>query len=292
MKLNLRRFASYPAPLRILSFVLLLLAVWVPFAAPVYALVPDPNWQSLLTMPVLYGQFLWLVGVWGRRVYGEAGLLGQYGLQLSRANGQDLALGLAIGYGSLFSLFSLEGLLGWIVWRSPVLSWVRLIPEALLISLLIGFAEETFFRGWLLDELERDYRPAIALWINAILFALVHFIKPLEVLMRLWWTFPGLVLLGLALVWGKRRSRHPASMMAAGRLGLPMGLHGGLVGGFYMINVGQLVRYTGQVPPWVTGLDNNPLASALGVTFLAAIALAMYYLSHPSQRAADRNKSV
>ncbi len=271
---------------------LLLLVAWVPFAAPVYAWVPDPNWQSLLTMPVLYGLFLWLVGVWGQRVYGERGMLGRYGLQWNRANGQELALGLAIGYGSLFSLFILEGLCGWVVWRSPLMPWVRLIPEALLISLLIGLAEETVFRGWLLDELERDYRPPIALWANAIIFALLHFIKPLEVLMRLWWTFPGLVLLGLALVWGKRRSRAPTARMTGGRLGLPIGLHGGLVGGFYMINVGQLVRYTGQVPPWVTGLDDNPLASVLGVIFLAAIALAMYRWSHPAQAVTNRDHSV
>jgi threonine/homoserine efflux transporter RhtA len=79
--------------------------------------------------------------------------------------------------------------------------------------------------------------------------------------------FAGLVLLGLALVWAKQ-SRH-------GRLGLAIGLHAGLVWGNYIINAGQLVQYSGQVPAWVTGIDKNPLAGMMGLLFLSGIALRM-----------------
>ena len=77
----------------------------------------------------------------------------------------------------------------------------------------------------------------------------------------------GLLLLGLTLVWAKRAG--------GGRLGLPIGLHAGFVWGNYIINVGQLVKYSGQVPDWITGVNRNPLAGVTGLLFLGAIALGM-----------------
>lgn len=280
LTLNFRQLAQYPAPVRIFTFMGMLLVVWLPFALPVYGFVTDPNWQSWLSMPVLYAEFLGLAGVWGRWVYGETGTLSRYGLWFNSANGKDLVLGLGIGYGSVLGVFLWEGLMGWITWRSPQIPWFSLIWETLLVSLLIGFAEETLFRGWLLSELERDYSSPIALWGNAIIFALAHFIKPWDVILQLWWTFPSLVMLGLALVWSKWRSRSAHGYPHGGGLGLPIGLHGGLVGGFYLINVGSLVHYTGKVPPWMTGIDNNPLAGGIGMIVLTFIALTMYRLAY------------
>jgi uncharacterized protein len=45
--------------------------------------------------------------------------------------------------------------------------------------------------------------------------------------------------------------------------------------GYYVVNVGDMVAYTGRVPEWVTGLNRNPLAGGVGVLFLMAIALYM-----------------
>jgi LPXTG-motif cell wall-anchored protein len=42
-----------------------------------------------------------------------------------------------------------------------------------------------------------------------------------------------------------------------------------------MINVGQMVQYSGAVPKWITGVDKNPLAGIMGLVFLCAIALLM-----------------
>ncbi|MFM9160282.1 MAG: lysostaphin resistance A-like protein, partial [Dolichospermum sp.] len=140
----------------------------------------------------------------------------------------------------------------------------KIILEGLLVGFGIGFAEELLFRGWLLDELQRDYKLNIAFWIDAILFAVTHFIKTLEAIIHTLPQFPALVLLGLTQVWGKRWKR--------GRLGLPIGLHGGLVWGYYIINVGQLTQYSGQVPDWVTGVNNNPLQGVMGILFMAGLA--------------------
>jgi membrane protease YdiL (CAAX protease family) len=60
--------------------------------------------------------------------------------------------------------------------------------------------------------------------------------------------------------------------IAHNRLGLPIGFHAGLVWGYYIINVGNLVKYSGSVPDWITGVDRNPLAGIMGLLFLGCIA--------------------
>ena len=45
--------------------------------------------------------------------------------------------------------------------------------------------------------------------------------------------------------------------------------------GYYIVNVGNLINYTDKVPNWITGIDGNPIAGILGLSFLAVLALAM-----------------
>jgi membrane protease YdiL (CAAX protease family) len=250
--------------MRLAIFILVLLLLWLPVAAPIYLLVPDSNLVSILTLLVLYGEFIALVKFWGKQVHREPQIFKRYGLQGSRQNWMEWLAGLGGGLAIALSLFTVEGWLGWLVWQSPTVFLPKLILEGWLSAVAIGFAEELLFRGWLLDELERDYRPSITIWATALIFALLHFIKPLAEVLRTFPQFPGLILLGIILVWAKRGS--------GGRLGLSMGLHGGLVWGYYIINVGQLTKYSGQVPDWLTGVDRNPLAGVMGLLFLSAIA--------------------
>ena len=56
-------------------------------------------------------------------------------------------------------------------------------------------------------------------------------------------------------------------------MGICIGLHGGLVWGYYIINVGEMVRYNDRVPVWVTGIDNNPIAGVMGLIFLSGLLL-------------------
>jgi membrane protease YdiL (CAAX protease family) len=268
VKLNWIRFGDYPAPGRLAIFVAMLLGVWVPIAVPIYWLVQDSNWVSILSMAVLYGEFILLGRFWGSRVYGQPQILKHYGLEFSRKNGQDLLGGLGFGLLSLWGLLVVEGLLGWLGWQLPDPDGLpKIILEGLAIALGVGFAEELLFRGWLLDELKRDYRPPVAIAANATIFALLHFIKPIEAMIRNLPAFPGLLLLGLTLIAAKR--------LGQGRLGLPIGFHGGLVCGYYIINTGQLVQYSGAVPQWITGMDQNPIAGISGLCLLSAIAFGM-----------------
>ncbi|MEG5060145.1 type II CAAX endopeptidase family protein [Microcoleus sp. A2-C5] len=272
--INTNKIAKYPFLLRIIIFLLILAAIWLPVAAPIYLLVKDRNLATILTMGLLFVEFLFLVPRWGKQVYGQTQLLKSYGLVNTRQNGFELLTGLAIGLSITFTLFLVQGLFGFVSWQNSN-NLPRIIAEGLLSALGVGFAEELVFRGWLLDELQRDYNNQISVRANSLVFALSHFIKPVAAMLRTWPQFPGLLLLGLILVLAKRNCQN--------RLGLSIGLHAGLVWGYYIINVGELVRYSGSVPDWVTGVNGNPLAGAIGLLFLSVLAVGMRQMSEQSK---------
>ncbi len=266
MKLNLSALARYSAPVRLLAFVGLLLVGWLPFVVLAEWLIDDSNLVSILVMVLLFVEFLGLVRIWGWHVHQSSHPLRSYGLGGSRRNGLELLQWLSLGLISLLGLFALEGIWGWLSWQaSPHL--VQTALEGLGVALGVAFGEELVFRGWLLDELQRDYTPVRSLWISSLVFAILHFIRPLPEILATSPQFLGLVLLGLILVWAKRSHQ--------GRLGAPIGLHAGLVWGYYIIDVGDLVEYSNRVPEWVTGVNQNPLAGVAGLLFLGAIAYAI-----------------
>lgn len=262
MNFIVSKVTRFPAPLRIIVLLLLIGLVWFPFALPLFLGISDPNQRTIVTMGFLFVVFLVMIQLWGKKVYQQENLIKYYGLVGSRQNGQEWLIGLGSGVLLTLTLFIVEGLFGWLNWEhSSELS--RMILEGFLSGIGVGFAEELVFRGWLLDEFERDYHPSIALGINSLLFAILHFIKPLDVILQTWPQFPGLFLLALILILTKR--------ICQNRLGFPMGFHGGLVWGYYLINVGNLVEYSGRAPDWITGVNGNPLAGVMGVGFLSLI---------------------
>lgn len=227
-------------------------------------------------MGVLFAEFLLLLKlVWGRFVYQQPRIFEDYGLERTRQNFQELLTGLGIGLLMTFVMFVLQWLLGWLEFQKQQVVMPRLILEGLASAVGIAFAEELFFRGWLLDELQRDYSLKVSLWADAIIFAVLHFLKPLPEIIRTLPQFPGLLLLGLTLIWAKRTSPRGTWRRQQGRLGLPIGLHAGLIWGYYIISVGQLVEYSDQVAPWITGINGNPIAGFLGWLFMGVLALWM-----------------
>lgn len=297
MKPALSKLRLYPAPVRIAAFLLVLLLLWLPITLPLYWLVSDRNLVSILTLLILYAEFILLVRLWGRHVYHQPNLLWRYGLEWSHRMGLELLAGLAIGSISVLALFVTQGVFGWVTWQVPSITWMQVALEGLVVALGIGFAEELFFRGWLLDELQRDYRSPIVLGVDATIFALVHGIKP---------QFPALFLMGVTLIWAKRSRRdanrtlhlggdqirhHSPSDAPRTRLGLPMGLHAGLVWGYYLVNVGKLVTYSPQAPALLTGLDHNPLAGAIGIFFMSTLAFGLWRYAK-RQLASDLRRDV
>ena len=262
----MKRIAKLSAPLRLLIFIGILSILWLPLAIPIdWLLRHNSNLASIVTMALLFVDLLFLWKFWGQFVYGEANIFARYGLVITARNKQEFFKGLALGFWFCFCLFIVEALLGWIEVKTPTLSLLRIIAEGLLSALGIGLAEELLFRGWLLDELRRNYSKKNCLWIGAILFALAHFIKPIEEIIRTVVTFPALILLGTTLILAKYQH--------GDRLGISIGIHAGLVWGYYIVNVGKLIEYTNQVPVWVTGIDGNPIAGVMGLIFLTGLML-------------------
>lgn len=275
---RLAQVANLPAPLRIFAFLLLLLLLWLPVAVPVALWSRDANQTAIWTMALLFLGFLAIIRPWGRWLHHDPQILRTYGLGFGPESRRELLLGFGLGLTSLLLLFGLCGLLGWVSWQMPSLGLGRIALEGLLVAVGVGLAEELVFRGWILDELERDYRPQTALWANSLAYALLHFIKPLPEVIRTAPQFPGLVLLGMILVWMKRSTqshrRTTVSLLTRpGRLALPIGFHAGIVWGYYLGNVGKLVQLSPLGPEWLIGIDGNPLAGAMGLLCLGGLAL-------------------
>lgn len=243
----------------------MLFLIWLPLKIPIEWVVSifygvtdaARNLASILTYIVLYAEFIILVKLWGRFVYREP-LFRVYGLRQPRQSFRNFLQGLAIGLGSLLLMFALQGVLGWVQWQIPSSAFLRIVLEGGLMAIAVGFVEELLFRGWLLNELDRDYSPQVSLLVSSIVYAAMHGIRP---------QFFALVILGSILVWAKRATR--------GRLGLSIGFHAGVVWGYYLVNVGQLVTSTNRVSDWVTGIDRNPLAGIVGILALSTIAVWM-----------------
>jgi len=136
--------------------------------------------------------------------------------------------------------------------------------NALALVLGVGFAEELLFRGWLWGELARLAGAQRAIGLQAAFFALVH---P-------WYRLPGLeaiglliglVLLGLALALQRRSD--------GGALWGAVGLHGGLVGGWFALQAG-LLQISPGTPAWLIGAGGpnpNPIGGLLGWLGLAGL---------------------
>lgn len=284
----MRSLSDQPAPLRLLAFIGLLALLWLPVYGVVNIWVVDANTASIIYMAGLFFEFLGLTQWWGRQVHGCDRPFHRYGLHRSRQAGYSFLLGLSVGALSLFLLFWVQWWLGWIVWSHgteaapSVADPFRLAMEGLLVALGVALGEELVFRGWLLDELERDYSPAIALGWSSVLFAGLHFIRPLGEIIRTFPQFPGLVVLGLLLVWAKRSQ--------GGQLSIAIGLHAGLVWGYYLVNVGQWVDYQAIVSEWWSGVDQNPLAGGLGLGFLAILALWFRWRAIVANRLAEAQR--
>jgi len=261
---RLQKIKNKSAPVRLSVFTGVLLVLWLPLSIPIYLLLKhDSNLASILTMALLFIELLFLWRFWGKYVYQESNIFAKYGLVATAANRRDFIGGLAIGFWFCLGLFMFEALLGWVKVITPSVSLLKIVAEGLFSAIAIAFAEELLFRGWILDELQRDYRQTTAMWVSALLYALLHFIKPVEEVIRTLVTFPALVLLGITLVLAKNR--------CCDRLGICIGIHAGLVWGYYIVNVGGLIEYTNQVPVWVTGIDGNPIAGITGLIFLTAL---------------------
>jgi membrane protease YdiL (CAAX protease family) len=138
--------------------------------------------------------------------------------------------------------------------------------NALALLVGVGFAEELLFRGWLWGELQHLLAPWAALLAQAWVFALVHPWAsagwPGAVGM-----LGGLILLGVVLALQRRAD--------GGILWGAVGLHGGLVGGWFALQAGVL-EVLPSAPEWLAGpggASPNPIGGLIGWIGLVGLVL-------------------
>ena len=189
------------------------------------------------------------------------------------------------------SFYFLKGLLGAISLLSAILIpiilykdsiWlgqisIDILTNSLLLIFGVGFAEELIFRGWLLEELKNLFGLKKALIFQSFIFSLVHIGFNLPLLHMISILF-GLFLLGLFL--GYLRLKNNNSLWGC------VGLHGGLVGGWFLINNG-LFEISKDAPIWLVGPGNtntNPLGGIWGISLLFFLCFLYFFILRKNQK--------
>ena len=133
--------------------------------------------------------------------------------------------------------------------------------NSIFLILVVGFVEELIFRGWLLEELKNQFGIKKAILGQALIFSIVHigfdlpFLQMLSILI-------GLFLLGILL--SLIRLKDKKSLWGC------IGLHGGLVGLWFITNNG-LFEISKNTPKWLVGpgtINTNPLGGIFGISLI------------------------
>ncbi|HJN36839.1 MAG: lysostaphin resistance A-like protein [Prochlorococcus sp.] len=236
---------------------------------PLKLLWPDLAEESL-ALPGTLTSFLLFVLIlpsWVKLRWAESkpwqalGLSRRQGLQ-GRTGVLALSKGLTWAF-ALLVLVVVPVLLGsWGHWLADISLSESL--NAVLLGLGVGLAEELIFRGWLWGELDRLFSARSGLLLQAAVFSLVHtrfnlgFWPMLALLI-------GLFLLGVALAVRRRLDR--------GSLWGSIGLHGGLVGGWFALQSG-LIQLSPDAPAWLVGpggISPNPVGGIVAILALSAL---------------------
>ena len=149
-------------------------------------------------------------------------------------------------------------------------SWLGKISPGIFINAIfliigVGFAEELIFRGWLLEELKNQFGLKKAIIAQASIFSIVHigFDIPFWQMISI---LSGLFLLGIFL--SLIRLKDNDSLWGC------IGLHGGLVGLWFITNNG-LLDISKDYPKWIFG-PGNPLGGILGIFIM--LVFCFFYL--------------
>jgi len=152
--------------------------------------------------------------------------------------------------------------ISWIGELSPII-----LINSIVLGLGVGFAEEIIFRGWLLEELKFEYGTKISIAIQSIIFSFVHNLSN-----EIFWNIAGLrlgfILLGIFLSLIKIRDK--------GSLWNCIGIHGGLVGIWFLLNNG-LIEFKENTPSFLAGpfTQNvpNPIGSFSAILILLLLCI-------------------
>ena len=133
--------------------------------------------------------------------------------------------------------------------------------NAILLIITIAFAEEIVFRGWLMEEMVLLFGLRKGIIFQSAIFSLAHYRSDIG-LLTLFPFLIGLFLFGLVLT--LRRIKDKGSLWGC------IGLHGGLVGIWYLFDSGMVI-FSVDTPYYFLGPSKdmvNPIGSVIGIPIL------------------------
>ena len=270
MQQPLNRFLLLqPAWLPTVLFIPLLYALgWL--AAVPLTLLGLPTDQLSLTGTVLsFVLFLLVMPRWAALRWSESRPWAALGIRGAKPQEQPapaaaLLKGLLIAAGLLMVITSVVLIDGSGNWRGEVDA--TQLTNAVLLCLGVGFAEELIFRSWLWTELQEMIGSRRAAWAQAGIFSLVHTRFNLG-LGAMGGLLIGLFLLGMVLARQRQSDR--------GSLWGCIGLHGGLVAGWFLLQNGLLQLSPNAPRGWWDqgGHSPNPLGGLIGILSLLILLL-------------------
>ncbi len=162
----------------------------------------------------------------------------------------------------IFILFMFFFLCGWV----DRIDYIKITQVLNAILLIVGivFAEEIVFRGWLMEEMVLLLGLRRGIIFQSIIFSLAHYRSDIDFLALIPF-LSGLFLFGLVLT--LRRTIDKGSLWGC------IGLHGGLVGIWYLFDSGMVV-FSIDTPYFLLGPSKNmvnPIGSVIGITILLMI---------------------
>ena len=159
----------------------------------------------------------------------------------------------------IFILFMFCFICGWID-RVGYVKFTEFL-NAILLIIGIVFAEEIVFRGWLMEEMTLLFGLRRGIILQSTIFSLAHYRSDIGLLALIPF-LTGLFLFGLVLT--LRRTIDRGSLWGC------IGLHGGLVGIWYLFDSGMVV-FSIDTPYFLLGPSRNmvnPIGSVIGITIL------------------------
>ena len=159
----------------------------------------------------------------------------------------------------IFLLFMFCFICGWID-RVGYVKFTEFL-NAILLIIGIVFAEEIVFRGWLMEEMTLLFGLRRGIILQSTIFSLAHYRSDIGLLALIPF-LTGLFLFGLVLT--LRRTIDRGSLWGC------IGLHGGLVGIWYLFDSGMVI-FSIDTPYFVLGPSRNmvnPVGSVIGITIL------------------------
>ena len=227
--------------------------------------------QATLFVSAIIAFLAITISVYLARRYLDRRSFESLGLRQSALSWRDLLVGIGVSGLMMGFVYLVEWVAGWLqfdgfAWQTQSWGWIMggFLGSAI-VFILVGWYEELYFRGHLLQNLNDGLNLAWGISLSAAIFAIAHSANP----NLSWEALLGLFVSGLFLGYGYLRTR---------QLWLPIGLHigwnffEGSVFGFPVSGLGyfRLIEQTNLGPRVATGGEFGPEA---GLVILPAILL-------------------